>query len=153
MNSIADIQNPENIVIVDWEVHQLIELERRGFDEPPIEALRRLLGIAKGERPRVRVPAGRELPATHWEGDGLSLENGTEIRFSYRKNSKPIMGKIEGGKISAAGKIYDNLSAAANDLAVTRAGKKTRLNGWLYWSMQSPAGSGNWVVLDSLRKR
>ncbi len=150
MTANANIQNPEFIAI-DWEIHQLIELERRSFDESPSEAFRRLLNLDRGTKPRVRVPAAKALDA--WESDGVRIENGTELRFSYRKNTKPIMGRIENGRIVAAGKEYDTLSAAANDLAVTRDGKRTRLNGWVYWSIQLPEGSGNWVVLDNLRTK
>lgn len=67
-------------------------------------------------------------------------------------NTKPIMGKIVAGKIVAADREYETLIAAANDLAVTTRGRKTKLNGWLYWSVQRPENSGNWVVLDQIRK-
>lgn len=143
-----EIQNPEMIAI-DWEIHQLIELERNGFEEAPVDALRRLLNLT-GTKPRIRVKAGQT--ATDWNSDGVTLPEGTTLRFSYRKNSKIIMGEIKHGKIYAAGRYYDTLSSAANDLAVTQAGKKTRLNGWQYWSVQRPENSGNWVVLDQVRK-
>lgn len=51
-----------------------------------------------------------------------------------------------------AGRAYDSLSTAANDIAVTTKGRKTRLNGWMFWSVQIPEGSENWVVLDKIRK-
>lgn len=145
----AVIQNPE-LIEIDWEVHQLIELERNGFDEPPIEALRRLLRLS-GAKPRVRVKAKSSSP--DWRSDGVTLKEGARLRFAYRKNTKPIMGEVKAGKITAAGRSYDTLSAAANDLAVTQEGRKTRLNGWMFWSLEDPEGSGNWVILDQLRKK
>lgn len=150
-------QNPEFIAI-DWEIHQLIELERRSFEEPPIEALRRMLGLVVGQKPRIRIAASnantaeQDDAAADWTSKGVTIPNGTKARFNYRHNSKPIFGEFKGGKLHAAGRVYDSLSAAANDLAVTRAGKKTSLNGWIYWSVEMPNGSGNWLIMDHLRK-
>ena len=31
---------------IDFDIHKRIEMERRGFDDPPNAALRRLLGLA-----------------------------------------------------------------------------------------------------------
>lgn len=164
VSNVSAVQNPE-ILAIDWDIHQLIELERKGFDEPPINALRRLLGIEGGAKApavakRVRTapagakPAKTEAPAgpAEWTLDGVTIPNGTKARFNYRRNSKPIYGEFRDGKLWAAEKAYDNLSAAANDLATTKAGHKTRLNGWLYWSVQLPQGSDNWIIMDQLRK-
>ncbi|QWY83622.1 hypothetical protein [Rhizobium phage RHph_X2_26] len=162
------------MIAIDWEVHQLIELERRGFDEQPVSALRRLLGLDKeGARVTVRVPAGHGEtaavaaaaapvqpveaanhnadPNAPWTAEGVTIPSGTPARMIYRKGTRPIPGEFKGGKLIATGKEYATLSEAANDLASTRVGHKTRLNGWLYWAVKFP-GSDTWVTLDALRK-
>lgn len=46
---------------VDFDVHQLIELERRNFGESPNDVLRRLLGLRDASDPRPRTPDGDHL--------------------------------------------------------------------------------------------
>ena len=41
---------------VDFDVHQLIELERRNFGESPNDVLRRLLGLRSPNEPTARAP-------------------------------------------------------------------------------------------------
>lgn len=157
-NVVSAVQNPEFIAI-DWEVHQLIERERKGFTEAPLSALRRLLGLdvtaeapaPVAEKQRVRVRAAKKPEAEKVWTEGLTIPNGTKARFNYRRGTRPIYGEFVNGMLVAAGREYDSLSKAANDLATTRNGKKTRLNGWLYWAIEVPGGSGNWVILDNLR--
>lgn len=151
-NSVVSASHNPEFIAIDWEIHQLIELERRSFDEPPIEALRRMLGLVAGQKPRIRISANSAEELTEWASKGVTIPNGTKARFNYRGNAKPIYGEFKGGKLHAAGRVYDSLSSASNDLAVTRAGKRTRLNGWLYWSVEIPSGSGNWLIMDHLRK-
>lgn len=151
VSSIAS-HNPE-LLAIDWDVHKLIEAERRGFDDTPLAALRRLLGLDV-EKQRIRVKAVPSLAVEEpheWEGNGVKIPDGTKARFSYRRDGKPINGVFKGGKLVAAGKEYDSFSSAANDLAITKGGKKTRLNGWLYWALQFE-GDDKWVIADTLRK-
>ena len=160
-NNVSDIasHNPEAIIVLDWDIHQLIEQERRGFEEAPVAALRRLLGLDKPEKadkpaqpqPRQRIRVKAQTHRDEWTDSGIVIPNGTVARFTYRRGTNPIYGEFKDGKLHATGKIYDTLSEAANDLATTRKGKKTRLNGWLYWQVK-PEGSENWVIMDKLRK-
>jgi hypothetical protein len=135
---------------IDFEVHKLIEMERTGFDEPPISALRRLLGLrdvsmSESIAAPVASPGGRG-----WSGDGVHLPHGTLLRMTY--NGRSHHGRIDGESWSVEGGRFASPSGAATTVALTKKGRHTRLDGWNYWEAKLP-GSDSWVRLGLLRLR
>jgi hypothetical protein len=136
---------------VDFDVHKLIENERRSFDDSPNAALRRLLKL--GPAPSVALekePNAKPLGRA-WTDSGAVLPHGTPVRMPYGRNSQLFEGEIIDGRWVVAGRTFDSPSGAASELAITRRGRKTKLNGWVYWEVKLP-GETEWVRLDSLRK-
>jgi hypothetical protein len=132
---------------IDFDVHRRIELERRGFSEPPNLALRRLLGIDTGDTsspPKAMPQAGRS-----WSGKGVTLPHGTELRMEY--NGRVYAGRIENGNWAVEGREFRSPSAAAGGVARTKEGRLTQLDGWIYWEAKRP-GESQWVKINSLRR-
>ena len=76
---------------IDFDVHQMIEMERQSFMESPNDVLRRLLKI--GER-----SSGNSVPVSEgrsWSGKGVTLPHGTELRMEYR--GRQYSGVIDNG--------------------------------------------------------
>ena len=162
---------------IDMELHRIIEMNRADFNEAPHEILKRILSAeasrvnestvasvaAKREenkaaavareasQPQRRMPvhpaAGR---GKAWEKDGAVVPHGSEARFVYGRGKQVIEGKFFDGRLVVDGMRFDNLSEAANAVASTRQGKKTRLNGWAYWQVKRP-GDSDFRVMDELR--
>ena len=70
------------------------------------------------------------------------------IRMTY--NGQVYEGKISDGMWVVGDREFDSPSGAASGIAITKKGKSTRLDGWIYWEVRQP-GEDNWVPLDSLR--
>lgn len=139
---------------IDWDIHKLIELERQGFDEPEFHALRRLLGLpelaTKGpisETPKTSL-FGSDGAA--WSEDGVVLPHGTLARMEYDRGKQVYEGAFLNGCLVVGNRKFDSLSPAARELATTKAGGKTQLNGWLYWMAKLP-GENDWMKLNELR--
>jgi hypothetical protein len=126
---------------IDFDVHKLIEAERRSFNDPPIAALRRLLRLP--EKKEEQASTGRS-----WSSEGAVLPHGTKVRMSY--GGKLIEGEIIDGNWVCDGQAFDSPSAAASGLALTKDGEKTSLNGWNYWEAKLP-GSAEWQRIAALR--
>ena len=62
---------------IDFEVYQLIVLEKRGFHESDNAALRRLLGLD------CRHPNQRKEDGVSWSRQGVVLPAGTRLRMVY----------------------------------------------------------------------
>lgn len=134
---------------IDWDIHRVIEAERRGFDEPPFVALRRLLKLPELEVSAVAAPAdGGGLP---WHEDGVSVPHGALARMTYQRGRQVFEGKFVNGRLVVNGKSFVSLSAAANALAETKDGRKTQLNGWNYWEALLP-GEKTWRSLKQMRE-
>jgi hypothetical protein len=135
---------------IDFDVHKKIELERTGFEEPPNDALRRLLGLSdtNGRRKSVAntetVASGRE-----WSGKGVTLPHSTALKMDY--NGAVYYGVIEDGFWVVEGIRCKSPSDAAGAVARTRGGRSTNLNGWIYWQVKRPTDS-KWIMIDALRK-
>lgn len=139
---------PEYRVIeIDFDVHQRIEAERISFSETPNDALRRLLNLpAKAVgKSSAKVSGGRE-----WSGEGVTLPHGTLLRMEY--NKRRYDGTLTDGKWVVDGKTFDSPSGAASGVAVTKSGKKTRLDGWMYWEVKLP-GESQWGRISMLRRK
>ena len=63
---------------IDFDIHKLIEAERRSFDEEPYVALRRLLKLPEPAR-ELAKPAGRAL-----RSEGVTREHGSKLRVDLR---------------------------------------------------------------------
>jgi len=128
---------------IDFDVYKLIENERRGFDDPPLAALRRLLKLP--DAPSLRPdepPAGRP-----WIYKGKALPHGTQLqmRYNYRRHE----GRVVDGRWLVEGEFYDTPSGAAVGVARTKDGKPTNLNGWDYWEVKEP-GRDRWLPINLL---
>lgn len=144
---------PTKTIEIDFDVHRLIELERRGFDEPENSALRRLLKLP--EQPARPAPASLiddSTPASGepWSWKGVQLPHGTELRMEYA--GQLVHGRVHQGKWRIEGKDFNSPSDAAGSSVKTKDGKSTNLNGWVYWEVKRP-GDSTWHRLQSLKPR
>ncbi len=136
---------------VDFDVHRAIENERRGFDELPNAALRRLLGLAASSA--ADVGSGTPLPTAAdggrpWIGEGVTLPHGTRVRFTY--SGRRYEGEIADGFWLVDGERGTSPSGAASAVARTKANKPTNLDGWKYWQAMRP-GDEEWTSISELR--
>lgn len=131
---------------IDFDVHRLIENERTGFAESANEALRRLLKLP----PRVAAKSNKKPVNGHrsWSDEGVTLAHRTAIKMRY--NGRLHEGEIVDGKWVVDGKTFDSPSGAASGVAITRSGKHTRLDGWIYWEAKQP-GEDKWTRIAALR--
>ncbi|MDQ7247285.1 hypothetical protein [Dongia sedimenti] len=129
---------------IDFDVYKRIEMERRSFVEPQNAALRRLLKIDDDdEATGPSVGIGRS-----WSSKGVTLPHGTELRMEY--NGRLYTGQIQDGTWAVEGKSFKSPSAAAGGVALTKGGKRTNLDGWIYWQVKRP-GEKNWTLISQLR--
>jgi hypothetical protein len=70
--------------------------------------------------------------------------------MEYARGSQVYEGRFLNGKLVINGQGYRSLSAAADAVAITKAGKKTSLNGWFYWKVLFP-NETQWRSLQELR--
>lgn len=133
---------------IDFDVHKVIEAERRSFSETANTVLRRLLRLPESDNAFEPAPAssGNEKA---WSEKGVTLPHGTEVRMSY--NGQLYEGQIRDGKWVIGNKEFNSPSGAASGIAVTKRGKRTRLDGWMYWEVLIPSES-NWTPLKILRR-
>ena len=135
------MRNPQyRSIEIDFEVHQIIELEKKGFHESDNGVLRRLLrldeNVADGQSSVDEV-------GVSWVGKGVELPQGTKLRMFY--NKKEHLGNIQDGKWS----VQERLCSSPSQAAGIVAGGKS-LNGWLYWSVKRPSDT-DWIPINSLR--
>jgi hypothetical protein len=83
------------IIEIDYDIHKLIETERRDFDEPPNQALRRLLKLP--EKPLVQPAREQSSSARLWRGEGVDLPDGTKLRMIYGRAKIVYTGVISNG--------------------------------------------------------
>ena len=127
---------------IDFEVHKRIELERQSFAESPNAVLRRLLQITG---PTSAIP----LEGRPWAGKGVTLPHGTELRMEY--NGSVHTSIIQNGVWVIGEDHYTSPSAAAGGVARTKSGKRTSLDGWIYWQAKRP-GDVAWTSIAALRR-
>ena len=133
---------------IDFDVHQVIEIERHSFDEKPNDVLRRLLKIDK-DTPASPVPVSANPAGRPWSGKGVTLPHGTDLRMQY--NGKHYVGQIDDGEWVVEGKRFRSPSAAAGETALTKSGGHTKLDGWIYWEAKRPGDHG-WTPISTLRR-
>ena len=133
---------------IDFDIHKLIEGERKSFAEAPNDALRRLLHLP------ARAPAKSLKKADDqrrsWSGEGVTLPHGTTLKMRY--NGRQHEGEIVDGQWVVDGKIFDSPSGAASGVAITKGGKRTRLDGWIYWQVKVP-GDTSWTLISAMRRK
>lgn len=136
---------------IDWDIHKLIEAERRGFDEPPYVALRRLLKLPPPteETRQAAPPLASGLP---WVEDGVTVPHGSDAKMEYDRGTQVYEGKFLDARLVVNSRSFKTLSDAASTLAVTKGGSKTRLNGWNYWEVRFP-GETKWRSLGEMRRQ
>jgi hypothetical protein len=133
---------------IDFDIHKLIEAERRSFTETPNEVLRRLLNMST---PEPSTQAARKPDAGRsWSGEGVTLPHRTALRMRY--NGRQHEGQVVDGKWIVDGKTFDSPSGAASGVAITKSGKRTRLDGWIYWEVRVP-GDESWMPISGLRRK
>lgn len=131
---------------IDFDVHKAIEQERKSFVETPNDVLRRLLKLPSRQnlKAETRPPSG----ARAWSGEGVTLPHGTDLRMKY--NGRQHRGEIVDGKWVVDGRTFESPSGAASGVAITKGGRRTRLDGWNYWEVKLPEDSA-WKHISSLR--
>ena len=134
------------LIEVDFDVHRLIELERRGFDEPENAVLRRLLKLGPPVAPK--DPAAK--PLRDWTKGGLSLPHGTELRMEY--NGLLHLGRIVDGAWEVEGQREKSPSGAASAVARTKDGAQVNINGKNYWQVRRP-GEAGWTPYAALKRK
>jgi hypothetical protein len=134
---------------VDFDVNKRIETERVSFAETANDVLRRLLGIEMEVTDQKRGPVAFPAGAS-WHGKGVTLPDTTQLKMTY--NGKTYEGVISDGVWLIAGKKYTSPSAAAGAVGMTKDGRKTSLDGWLYWQAKLP-NSSRWAKIRNLREK
>lgn len=130
---------------IDFDVHRHIEISRRGFSETPNAVLRRLLGL---DQMRSHSNEAAPVDIRSWSSKGVVLPHGTRVRMEY--NGRMHQGAILDGAWCVEGERSASPSAAASSVARTRHGKRTNLDGWVYWLVLVP-GETDWKKLSHLR--
>ena len=141
---------------IDFDVHRLIELERRGFEEPENAALRRLLKLPEAVETMQEMALADTTKANQknlgngaaWSWKGVALPHATELRMEYR--GQMVRGRVEHGKWVVEGNSYTSPSDAAGSSVKTKSGERPSLNGWLYWEVKRP-GDSTWRKLKGLK--
>lgn len=134
------------LIEVDFDVHRLIEIERRGFEETENAVLRRLLKL--GEPVVPKEPQSK--PLRGWTKGGLTLPHGTELRMEY--NGMLHLGRIVDGFWDVEGHQEKSPSGAAGAVARTKDGAAVNINGKNYWQVRRPGETG-WTPYADLRKK
>lgn len=138
------------MIEVDFDVHRCIENERHGFYESPNDALRRLLRLGEPKSASAMAPPSSPPSRASWNDQGVTLPHGTPVQMRY--NRRTYEGQIVDGSWVIGDRRFDSPSGAASGIAVTKKGKKTRLDGWIYWQVKLP-GEDSWKPLESLRPK
>ena len=135
---------------IDFDIHKLIETERRGFEEPPYVALRRLLELPEPEK----LEDKQAPPPEHgrpWRLGRVEVPHGSLARMEYDRGNQVFEGQFLDGKLVVNGRAFPSLSSAARALATTRNGQQPNLNGWNYWQAKFP-GETEWRSLAEMRR-
>lgn len=156
------------MIEIDFQVHQMIELERQSFEDTPNAVLRRKYGLEDASKPteppkaaakadsRARAPASATVTSVDrpWVGKGMStgliLPHGTELQMDY--NNLRYEGRVDSGSLVFEGRRFRTPSEAADELCRTKDGRKTSLNGKKLISARLP-GETKWVLLKTMEER
>lgn len=134
---------------IDFDVHQAIEAERRGFDDPPNAALRRLLklGSPTGSSPPMGTAS---VNVDSWTKKGVTLPEGTELQVKYAEVE--ARGRVIDGKLNFDGEGFSTPSGAVMTVIEHVRGNTVHVNGWMHVHAKPP-GEASWTSLAQLRDR
>lgn len=136
---------------IDFDIHKVIETERRNFEEPSYVALRRLLKLPEPEK----LEDKQSPPPEHgrpWRLGHVEVPHGSLARMEYDRGRQVYEGQFLDGKLVVNGQAFATLSSAARALATTKNGQPPNLNGWNYWQAKFP-GETEWRSLEEMRRR
>ncbi|WP_375395833.1 hypothetical protein [uncultured Sphingomonas sp.] len=136
---------------IDFDIYKLIENERRGFEELPFVALRRLLKMPEPDKKENQQSATAE-DGRPWRMGRVEIPHGSLARMEYDRGRQIYEGQFLNGKLVVNGHEFPTLSSAARALAKTKNGQPPNLNGWNYWQARFP-GETEWRSLDEMRQR
>lgn len=136
------------MIEIDFDIHRLIQLERRSFDEPDFVALRRLLKL--GPPAKEVMPDAGPKSLRPWSKGGVTLPHGTELRMEY--NGILHLGRISDGAWEVEGHREKSPSGAASAVARTRDGSPVNVNGKAYWHIRRP-GDTDWTPYADLKRK
>jgi hypothetical protein len=135
---------------IDFEIHQLIERNRNGFDDSPNDVLRKLLGLSSIPKPPDRPKLDPlKIEYDSWIDGEVRLPHGTLLRMTHNKQS--YEGEIADGRWYVEGQFFDSPSGATNAFARTRKGEPTNVSGWKYWKVKLPEAD-DWESLKKMRR-
>jgi hypothetical protein len=137
------------MIEIDFDIHRLIQLERRSFDEPEHLALRRLLRLGPPSEPKAKAP-GEDRPMRAWSKGGVTLPHGTELRMEY--NGILHLGRIADGGWEVEGQRAKSPSGAARAVARGKDGQPVNINGKAYWQVRRP-GESDWTPYAELKRK
>jgi len=137
---------------IDMEVHKKLETSRQSFSETDNDIIRRLLNMSQVRRSPPTASAQPPASTEDWvwsrSGQRAILPAGTEVRARY--GGQEFLGIIAKGAWMVAGQRFETPSEAIINLARTKEGQKTNLNGWNLWEFRRPEET-SWKPLKVLR--
>lgn len=131
----------------------MIEAKRRGFDDSPNAALRRLLRIGPEVEPgggfeNMAAPPPLAPPGRRWVWKGVELPDGTELRVQHPRASAE--GRVVDGELNFDGEGYRTPSRAVAEAIRAATGNRSIANGWMHMFAKRP-GDENWRMLNEIR--
>lgn len=134
-----------NSIEIDFDIHKMIEADRRSFDETPNVVLRRLLGLSEIREAVTKL----EQSGRSWSSNGVELPHGTLLRATY--NGRIHEGHIIDGIWRIENKDFKSPSGALKGVALTKKGTPPSVDGWAYWEVLFPETT-EWVKINKLLK-
>lgn len=133
---------------IDFDIHRLIQMERKSFDEAENAALRRLLKL--GPSAEAPLPEAAATARRPWSKGGITLPHGTEIRMEY--NGVLHVGRIVDAAWEVEGHREKSASGAASAVARSKDGAPVNINGKAYWHVRRP-GDSDWTPYGALKRK
>lgn len=116
------------------------------FEETsPEHVIARLIREHTAQNPRAKAETG-QIASEGVVASGVVIPNGSRVRGVYR--GRPAEGEIRDSRFWVGGQSYSAPSAAAVAAAEMLGAKGGAINGWYWWEIEVPPGSGKWQTLD-----
>jgi hypothetical protein len=124
---------------IDFQVFKALTALRESESVSYNDVLRRLLTLTPHES---EPSTGEERKPSGYMAAGRHLPDGTQLQATYK--GKEYRAEVKRGRIvSAGGKLFNSLSAAAKDIT------ETNVNGLRFWKAQLPSDL-RWVLVAGL---